>query len=95
MTVCRSQIKDIPQWLKELPGDARLRRSEVAQVLGYCSSESLASAINEGRWPELKEVEELKLRKSVQKDQQFRRALYKVSDIRNLLRKLIRENQLA
>lgn len=95
MTSRRSQIKEIPQWLKELPGDARLRRSEVAQVLGYCSSESLTSAIEEGRWPELKGIEEKKLRRSVEADRQFRRALYKVSDIRNLLRKLIRENQIT
>ncbi len=95
MTSRRSQIKEIPQWLKELPGNARLRRSEVAKVLGYRSAESLTSAIEEGRWSELKEVEELRLRRSVQKDQQFRRALYKISDIRNLLRKLIRENQIT
>lgn len=95
MTSRRSQVKEIPEWLRKLPGDARLRRTEVASILGYCSSESLTSAIEEGRWPELKEVEELRLRRSVQKDQQFRRALYKVSDIRNLLRKLIRENQVT
>lgn len=95
MTSRRSQVKEIPEWLRKLPGDARLRRTEVASILGYCSSESLTSAIEEGRWPELKEVEELRLRRSVEADLQFRRALYKVSDIRNLLRKLIRENQIT
>lgn len=95
MTSRRSQIREIPEWLRSLPGNARLRRSEVAKVLGYRSVESLTSAIEEGRWPELKEIEEKKLRRSVEADRQFLRALYKASDIRNLLRKLIRENQIT
>ena len=95
MTSRRSQVKEIPEWLRKLPGDARLRRTEVASILGYRSSESFSTSIAEGHWPELKEIEEKKLRRSVEADRQFRRALYKVSDVRALPRKLIRENQIT
>ena len=91
----RSQIREIPEWLRKLPGDARLRRTEVASILGYCSSESFTSALREGRWPELAAAEHKGLRESVETERKFVRAFYKVSNVRTLLRKLIRENQVT
>lgn len=93
MTSRRSQVTSIPDWLLKLPGDARLRRSELASVLGYKTVDCLAESIKNGHWPDLKAIEHKELRESVTTEHSFVRALYKVSDVRNLLRKLIKENK--
>ena len=86
----RKTISEMPDWLKALPGNARLSRAELASVLGYSSAASLSHSIYKGMWPEF---EPLELRDpglgSVSSSVSHVHCHYRVSDVRRVLRELI------
>lgn len=86
----RKTISEIPAWLKALPGDARLSRTELARVLGYSSAAGITKAIHNRTWPELEEIEIRDIGCGRASNGALRvLCYYRVSDVRRVLRKLI------
>lgn len=86
----RKTISEMPAWLNELPGNARLSRAELAKVLGYAKAQSFTTALFRGMWPQLLEIE-------IRHTGFGRRpngaphvhCHYRVSDVRRVVRELI------
>lgn len=90
----RAELTCIPAWLKALPGHVRLSRLEVAKALGYASTQSFEASLYRGLWPEIEAIE----RKDFYGffDENLPRPLrahYKAFELRNLIRKVLRENK--
>lgn len=91
----RAELTCIPAWLKALPGHVRLSRLEVAKALGYANTRSLMSSLYRGVWPELETIERREFSGFFDKDlPRSPRAHYKAFELRNLIRKVLRENTL-
>lgn len=93
-TCARKKLDSIPEWLKVLPADAKLSREELARALGYCSSKSFEVSYYRGLWPEVLSIEvQRQIGNVIFGRVCTSRALYLVRDVRNLIRKIIKENK--
>lgn len=93
-TCARKKLSSMPEWLKVLPADAKLSREELARALGYCSSKSFVVSYYRGLWPEVLGIEvQRQIGNVIFGRVCTSRALYCVRDVRNLIRKVIKENK--
>lgn len=89
----RAELTCIPAWLKALPGHVRLSRLEVAKALGYASTQSFEVSLYRGLWPEIKAIERREFYGFFDENlPRSPRAHYKAFELRNLIRKVLREN---
>ena len=89
----RTELTCMPAWLKALPGHVRLSRSEVARALGYASTQSFEVSLYRGLWPEIKAIERKDFHGFFDENlPRSTRAHYKAFELRNLIRKVLREN---
>lgn len=90
----RETLRSMPAWLATLPSDAKLSKLDLAKALGYSSLQGFENACSRGLWPELKE-----LRAERSSDTKsfvsfnMHKVMYRVPDIRRLMKTIIRGNQ--